>query len=268
MWCHHGGTSWATVAARAVANASGNSLRANLSTRRALRLPSYGSGCLLAAAEEPALDAAVDRRRCGLPAGPRPPAPSTSVFGVVPCAIKHVNKSLRGLSVHHTTTRTSICTTSYANWYASGQYTLLRLSVCLSVCSSVCPSHNDKDLYLYYFIRQLVRQRSVHITVSVCLSACISDKQSVNQLIMYFRVVQYHFRRSRLIEWLTCSRQVTSRPGSRLAMPGSRRGRRGGASVTTEGGPSLAEADRVISRSLCNRRAPCSFYQCNNIDTD
>ena len=145
MWCHHGGTSWATMAARAVANASGNSLRANLSTRRALRLPSYGSGCLLAAAEEPALDAAVDRRRCGLPAGPRPPAPSTSVFGVVPCAIKHVNKSLR------------LC---------------------------VCPSHNDKDLYLYYFIRQLVRQRSVYITVSVCLSVCLLaypiNNQSIN----------------------------------------------------------------------------------------
>jgi len=145
------------------------------------------------------------------------------------CVCLSVCLSVR-LSVHHTMTRTSICTTSYAST--------------LVVSTHYC------------------------VCLSVCLSACISDKQSVNQLIMYFRVVQYHFRRSRLIEWLTCSRQVTSRPGSRLAMPGSRRGRRGGASVTTEGGPSLAQADRVISRSLSNRRAPCSFYQCNNIDTD
>jgi len=39
---------------------------------------------------------------------------------------------------------------------------------------------------------------------------------------------------------LTCSRQETSRPGSRLAMPGRRRGRRGGASVT--GAASLVDA--------------------------
>jgi len=43
---------------------------------------------------------------------------------------------------------------------------------------------------------------------------------------------------------LTCSRQETSRPGSRLAMPGRSRGRRGGASVI--GAMSLADGGATV----------------------
>ena len=52
--------------------------------------------------------------------------------------------------------------------YASGQYT----SLCLSLCSSVCPSHSDKDLYLYYFTRQYASGQYTLLCLSVCLSVC------------------------------------------------------------------------------------------------
>jgi len=36
----------------------------------------------------------------------------------------------------------------------------------------LCPSHNDKDLYLYYFIRQYASGQYTLLCLSVCLSVC------------------------------------------------------------------------------------------------